>query len=137
MQMGKDLHYQILKFFHDRMKNHNKVVHVEDISDDENVIFRVVRRSPLSAVNVLLTDAYIYGEMDYLQKPTAIKRGDFILIARPESHMGDVNIEEVRKDGIGIGKIGKFMGALSSPAVWIYKSQEEKEDERRGRGHIG
>jgi hypothetical protein len=115
------------------MDCHDRVLRFAEISDDENYVFRVIRTPGLPDVKVHLSDAYNYGEMDYLQRPAILNRGDFVLIAKPEGNYFSEDVERARRDGIGLGKIGKFMGALNCKQVWLYKTPEEKH-ERRGRG---
>jgi hypothetical protein len=75
---------------------------------------------------VHLSDAYDYGQWEYLSHPREIGRGDFILIAGFNSRFDESLVELARKDGIGIGVLAKFMGALNLPELWKYKSPEEK-----------
>lgn len=59
-----------------------------------------------------------------MKKPGRISQGDFILIAKPEGSV----VEEVRLlvngEGIGIGQIGWFMGALHRENVCEYEPSE-------------
>jgi hypothetical protein len=62
---------------------------------------------------------------DYFSKPSILKRGDFILIARPEAGLNEEIIPIAKNDGIGIGQIGKLMGALNYKNVCEYTPPEE------------
>jgi hypothetical protein len=93
-------------------------------------LYSIGRRDRLPSVVVLLSDAYRYGSADYVGRPKQIGPGDFIIIARPEADFDAALVERARDDGIGIGKIAKFMGALNWRNVSEYVSPEEKERQR-------
>ncbi|MGB8898891.1 MAG: hypothetical protein WCC90_06440 [Methylocella sp.] len=129
--MTTTLHYSIVNFFETRMANHNRVQRYTRISVADEYIYKIDRSAGLKSVNVFLSDAYRYGYADYLARPKHIRRGDFILIVRPEAGFDEAITERARKDGIGIGKIGKFMGALNTPAMCNYISPEERKQNGR------
>ncbi len=135
--MGKDLHYSIIPFFYERMVNHTKVSRVEEIKDADNYLYRITRVGFMPPLVVHLSDAYSYVEMEYLDKPRMLQRGDFILIAKPEGGCGPEDIERAKEDGIGMGKLAKLMGALNAVQIWTYKSSEEREEEKRRRRGTG
>ena len=131
--MGRDIHPQILQFFKRMMRNHAVVAGCIDVFDKLNYIFRIERRRGLSTVLVYMSDAYFYTKLDYLSRPDEIGPGDFILIARPEAGFSSEALAEARRDCIGLGQIGKLMGALHHEEVWQYQTQEESAMEREGR----
>lgn len=111
--MGTDLKPSVLAFFTARMTEHSRVRSFTRLAVEEEYIFEIRRRDELPNLNVHVSDAYDYGIVDYLARPREIGRGDFILIARPEAKFDRSLIARARNDGIGIGMIGKFMGALN------------------------
>jgi hypothetical protein len=119
--MGKDLHYLIIKFFKERMDDHSKVEDYEQIKDDNDILYRIVRGGQLPDLTVQLSDSYRYTLHDYYSRPSVLCEGDFILIARPESKFDNEIIEVAKQDRIGIGKIGKFLGALNYKEIWSYQ----------------
>jgi hypothetical protein len=131
--MGKDLHPSIIDFFIERMSGHNNVADFRDESDEENYLFRIVRARQRDTVLVWLSDAYEFTDADYYARPTALGPGDFILVAKPEGgfHLDQESIDHAR---IGVGQIGKFMGALNSREMWTYLTRDERERLERERG---
>jgi hypothetical protein len=123
--MGTDLKSSVLAFFTSRMAEHSKVESYNRLPIEEEYIFELVRRDGLPTMRVHVSDAYDYGSVDYLSRPRQLWRGDFILIARPEARFDHALIEEARNDGIGIGMIGKLMGALNfkEPCKYIPKDE--------------
>jgi hypothetical protein len=109
------------------MASHSRVNHCTRIAVADEYIYKIERTDGLKPVRVFLSDAYRYGYADYLGRPAQIKRGDFILIAKPEAAF-DVDLSErIRQDGIGIGKIGRLMGSLNVANICDYVSPEERE----------
>lgn len=124
--MGTDLKPSVLAFFTAKMDEHSRVNSYSRIVVEEEYIFEIQRRDGLANMKVHVSDAYDYGLVDYLARPKQIGRGDFILIARPEATFDHSLIERARTDGIGIGMIGKFMGALNLQEPHRYVPQSEK-----------
>ena len=126
--MGKSLRPEHLEFFVDRMNDHNLVVSCSVIPDPDEYLFRILRKvgSSQSAVVVHLTDSYRYGLAEFYSRPAKLKGGSFVVLGMP--HAGTVNdvIESAREDRIGVGHIGKFMGALNHRKVWEYLTPEER-----------
>jgi hypothetical protein len=118
--MGKDLHYLVIKFFKERMSEHSQVRGFTEIQDDNEILYRIERVGDLPSLTVHLSDAYRYTMHDYYCKPAVLQSGDFILIARPEADFGEEIVVTAARDGIGIGNIAKFMGALHHRDVWLH-----------------
>jgi hypothetical protein len=110
-----DLSNAILQFFIEKMKIHDLVDRCERLPIEDDCIFKIYRRRNLPPVTVFLSDAYDYGFGEYLTKPRGV---DFILIARPEAGFDPSLIARAKADKLGIGKIGKFMGALNNRDIW-------------------
>jgi hypothetical protein len=109
------------------MDSHSCVASYTRLAVDEEFLYRIQRKSGLPPVVVHLSDAYEYGLAEYLARPRQIGEGDFIIIARPEARaVAHSVIQSGRDDKIGIGKIGKLMGALNSHTVWTYVPPEDK-----------
>jgi hypothetical protein len=116
------LYPTVVQFFMTRMNEHSCVGTVTRLSIPDEYIYKIERENYLPDIHVFLTDAYRFGLADYLGRPSCISRGDYILIARPEASFDTGLIERAAKDGIGIGKIGRLMGALNLRYVSKYKS---------------
>ena len=128
--MGKDLHYLILEFFKERMRGHNKVSTFGVLSLKEEIIYRIKRVDGLSEVIVHLSDDYAYTLHSYYSKPSQLSNGGFILVAKPEANFDPDIIPLARSDRIGLGGIGKLLGALNHERYWLY---EEPIDDLRKR----
>jgi hypothetical protein len=117
------------------MDEHDCAISVETVASQLEYIYIVHRTSRLPDVPVHLADAYEYGELDYIARPRELTRNSFVILALPHAHdVREELVERARSDRIGIGKIGKFMGALGRRDVWDYESPQEREDrERRAR----
>lgn len=124
--MGKDLHPSILDFFKDRMSGHNNVASFREESDDENYLFRIARARQRDEILVWLTDAYLFTDADYYARPAKLSAGDYIVVAKPEGGF-HVPQEAIDDQFIGVGQIGKFMGALNSRKMWTYLTRDERE----------
>ena len=126
--MGKDLHPSIMPFILEKLRYHQNVNAVEDISTKEYYMYRLTRRSGCDVV-VLISDAYHFSEFDYLSKPIELNGGGFILIARPESSF-PVDIQHhLIADKVIIGKIGILLGALRIEDFWTYEKPKETKKE--------
>lgn len=73
---------------------------------------------------VHLSDEYRYSIYDYFNRPSILKNGGFILVARPEATFDDQIIQIALNDCIGIGKIAKLMGALHREQYWMYEEPD-------------
>jgi hypothetical protein len=124
--MGKDLRAEVIEFFLQRMNEHSKVARLSDISDHDNLLFRVERGRSLPDITVHLSDAYCYTIAEYLSRPSQIQKGDFILVAKPEGSFVDDVCLVAKDDCIGIGKLAKFMGALNHREVWNYEPPQRQ-----------
>lgn len=128
--MGKNLHYLITDFFHDRMKNHSKVKTYKIISDDSEIIYQVERAPGLPSLLVHLSDEYFYSIYNYYARPSQLSKGGFILIARPEANFDSDIIALAENECIGIGKIGKLLGALNFERYWHYQEPDSNSRKR-------
>lgn len=126
--MSKDLHHQIIDFFVARMSEHSRVDSCIDISDGNNYIFKITRHGGLPAVTVHLSDAYTYTLHEYIGRPAILRKGDYILVARPEASFRPELAKTAKDDGLGLGKIGDLMGALNArvPAEYRRKTESER-----------
>lgn len=125
--MGKDLHPTIMPFVLDRMKTHQAVLHIENISTEEHYMFKISRKEGLRDIVIIVSDCYHFSEFDYLSKPVELNDGGFILIAKPESSFPSDYQLHFKEDKTIIGKLGVLLGALRIDEFWTYeKPREEK-----------
>ena len=126
--MGKALHWQHINFFTTRMDEHNLVKNWHPIEHQDEYLFNVTRtlNRVQSDVLVHLSDAYRYGMAEFFARPKQLKPGSFVVIAMPHASVDDAVIEKAKGYGIGIGFIGKFMGALNYQNIWEYMTPDEK-----------
>lgn len=117
--MGRDLHYTIPKFFEDRMHEHSAVAEIRKLNVQDELVYEILRSKYGDKVRVWLSDAYHFTEMDYFNRPSELKAGDYILIAKPEGN-GGVSNQLIEEAKIGVGKLGEFMGALNIRRMWTY-----------------
>lgn len=116
--MGKDLHYSIKPFIEQALNNHFAVEKIEPIVLDDFYAYKIMRRNGLSNLVVVLSDDYYFGSASLQNKPSILKDGGFFLIARPEASGFQENKPQEK---LGIGKIGKLLGALSKEDYWNYE----------------
>lgn len=126
--MGKVLRSEHLDFFASRMNEHDKVISWMPIPSEDEYLFRITRRTGNSRNNIIvhLTDAYRYSLAEFYARPSELKAGSFVVIGMPHADAYDDVIDEARKGRIGVGHIGKFMGALNYRRMWEYWSPEER-----------
>lgn len=137
--MGKALHQSHLNFFTTKMDEHNSVVNWHPIEDQHEYLFRIRRKLSGSESDVIvhLTDAYQYGLAEFFARPKQIGTGSFVVMGMPNASTDAEVTEKAKEHGIGIGHIGRFMGALNSNKIWEYmtpdeKQRQEAEKQRRG-----
>jgi hypothetical protein len=128
--LSGNLHPSIIRFFVERMEGHSVVEQCIQQNAGAEIIFEIQRKNDLPSLLVHLSDAYDYGLGEYLAHPRSLGHGDFILIADPNADWDESLVERARKDKIGIGKIGKLMGALNLRNVWAYETPEERKGNR-------
>lgn len=128
--MSKGLYYTIPQYFLERMHEHSNVVSVDDVSTDEFYLYRIHRRRERDTVLVWLSDAYLFTDMDFHNRPAELGPGDYVLVAKPEgrAHVSQELIDDAR---IGVGKLGEFMGALTKRDTWTYRPPSWEEQQRR------
>ena len=120
------------------MEEHNRVTIWEPIADQDECLFRIRRTLSGSESDVIvhLTDAYRYGFAEFFARPSQLRAGSYVVIGMPHANADPEVIEKAKEHRIGIGPIGKFMGALNHKNIWEYMSPDErrrKEEERQRR----
>lgn len=115
--MGKDLHYSIRPFIEKALKNHQVVEDIKPIKIDDYFAYEIIRKR-MKNVIVVLSDDYFLGESSIQNKPEILKEGGFFLKARPEG--GGIE-ESIPQERLGIGRIGKLLGALNIEDFWNYE----------------
>jgi hypothetical protein len=112
------------------MQDHSNVAEIEDVSSDDEYLFRITRAKQRDRILVWISDAYLFTDIDYHNRTSELERGDFILVGKPE---GGVQVDEalIEAERIGVGQIGKLMGALNARNMWEYLTPEEREERRR------
>lgn len=136
--MGKALRPEHIAFFTARMDEHSRVLSWKLIADKHEYMFKIRRRLYRSENHVIvhLTDAYRYGLAEFYARPKQLRSGSYVVIGMPHASADQEVIDEARKQQIGIGHIGKFMGALNYKNSWEYMTPDErqqKEQEQRRR----
>ena len=114
------------------MSNHSNVADIEDVSSDDEYLFRITRARQRDRILVWISDAYLFTDMDYHNRAPELERGDFILVGKPE---GGVQVDEalIEAERIGVGQIGKLMGALNARNMWEYLTPQEREERQQRR----
>ena len=126
--MGKALRSEHLAFFTSRMDEHNRVSNWVLIENQHEYLFRITHMlgGSKSDVIVHLTDAYRYGLAEFYARPNELRAGSYVVIGMPHADADSEVIEKAKEHRIGIGHIGKFMGALNYRNLWEYVSPEER-----------
>ena len=134
--MGKALRTEHLNFFTARMDGHSRVDSWELIADQYEYLFRIRRTlaGSTSDVTVHLTDAYRYGLAEFYARPKQIRAGSYVVIGMPHADAGPGVIDELKQHRIGIGHVGKFMGALNYKNTWEYMTPAERRHEEMQQG---
>lgn len=122
--MGKDLHYSIRPFIEQALNNHCAVESIEPIVLDDFYAYMVNRRRGMASMVVVLSDDYYFGAASLQSKPAILKDGGFFLIAKPEATGFGGNKPNEK---LGIGKIGKLIGALNREDFWNYEPPKKEE----------
>lgn len=136
--MGKSLRPEHINFFTARMNEHSRVSNWLLVENEHEFLFRIRRElnGTVSDVIVHLTDAYRYGLADFYARPTELRAGSYVVIGMPHADAAPDVIDVAKEERIGIGHIGKFMGALNSKNIWEYMSPDERrrkqEEQQRG-----
>lgn len=116
--MGKNSHYSIRPFIEKALNNHNAVEKLEKIEIDDFYAYKITRRRGLSSLIVVLSDDYYFNSESIQKKPAILKDGGFFLKARPEG--GGIE-ESIPEEKLGLGKIGKLLGAINKEDFWNYE----------------
>ena len=124
--MGKDLHPSIMPYILKSLRSHQSIKSINDISNDENYIYRLTRNNDMGDVVVLISDVYHYSEFDYFSKPSELNAGGFILIAKPESDFPVDVQDHMIEEKVIIGKLGILLGALRINEFWTYEKPKPK-----------
>ena len=136
--MGKALRQEHIAYFTARMDEHDRVVNWEPIANEYEFLFRIRRTLDGSRSDVIahLTDAYRYGLAEFFAGPKPLGAGSFVVMGMPHADADLEVVEIAKKHRIGIGHIGKLMGALNYKNIWEYMTPDErrrKEEEQRRR----
>ncbi len=109
------------------MAEHNAVERFTRLpSQEDEYVYEIQRKNVLPPVRVHISDAYSYGFADFASRPKAIGPGDFIVVSQFGPALAGSIVEHARAARIGIGTVGKLMGALNIRDVWKYVSPAEK-----------
>ena len=116
------------------MNEHSCVASWEPLDNDAEYLYRILRKKGLPEVRVHLTDAYEYSSAEYLARPEEVLGpNSFIVLGLVEAYPPHpALLARARVDGIGIGRTGKFMGALNIRDVWEYETAEERRERETG-----
>ena len=111
------------------MNEHSRVASWEPLDNQDEYLYRIIRTQGLPEVIVHLTDAY-RSHAEYLARPAQVMQpNSFIVLGLPHAYdASPALVAEAKSDRVGIGKIGKFMGALNSRDVSAYESPEERRE---------
>lgn len=113
--MGKNLHYSIINFIKERLKECDKIESYNFIANDDYFIIQVNRHHPFESFKIYVSDVYRYTLTDYFNKPQKIKKGDFIYLARPEANFSnEIELLSISlKEGIYIGKFARLLSYIN------------------------
>lgn len=125
--MGKELRRQHLGYFSARMKEHTAVSDCKAIYSKDHYLFKIELLKG-GSINVLLTDAYQFSLADTLLMPENI---DYVVMGMPHAGYSEDAARVLKANHIGIGKIGKFMGAINTPKPWEYRTPEERKEDQK------
>ena len=124
------LYPSIISFFEQRMATHSQVERCTRLPVKDEYVYELLRKDGKPRVIVFLSDAYSYGLPDYVSRPKIVGTNSFILIARPEAGFDAALVARAKNDKIGIGGIGKMMGAINYNRVYEYQTTNEKREKK-------
>jgi hypothetical protein len=130
IDVGSGLYPTIPPYVARALSGHSLVEDIVQTEVENEIVFHVRRKKFHDRLSVWLSDAYLFTEYDYNDRPGFLAKGDFILVARPEAGHA-VPRGLVENACIGIGKLAELMGALNVRNVWTYLTPEEKAAIRR------
>lgn len=116
--MGKNLHHTIRPFIEKALTSHMNVKKFEKLELEDFYAYKIYRNRNMEPIIVVLSDEYYFSCSDIHNKSKVLKNGGFILIARPEASDYEENEPE---NHLGIGKIGKLLGAINKAKFWEYE----------------
>jgi hypothetical protein len=136
--MGKNFHYSILPFYKDKIFSKcDKITSIKDLSNKDYYIFQINRKNSYSSFRIFLSDAYLFTENDYYEIFNLLKKGDFILIARPESNYNENLLEKISYDGFYIGKSNFLVKFLNNDRLYIDESIKKEIREIKKKKNAG
>ena len=126
--VGTQLHRLNLAFFSSRMDEHTEVSNWRRIAPYNDYMF-LIERCDHKDLAVLLTDAYYFSEAEALLMPDRV---DYVVMGAPHASYDDEIRRIFAAKKIGLGHIGKFMGALTRPGLGAPHTRGERTGRRRG-----
>ena len=126
--MGKALRPEHITFFTARMDEHSRVVDWVVTPNEHEYLFTIRRKLSASESSLIvhLTDAYRYGLAEFFARPKQLRAGSFVVLGMPHASVDLEVVETAKTKRIGIGHVGKFMGALNYKNIWEYVPPEER-----------
>lgn len=121
--MGTNLHRQNVAFFSERMDEHTAVSGWDRVEPYSDYVF-IINRRRYRGIKILLTDAYRFSEAEALLMPDGI---DYVLMGAPHASYDDELRRMLAERKIGLGHIGKFMGAINKAKFWEHRTPAEIE----------
>lgn len=109
------------------MGEHDAVSDLRLVSDADDFIYEIRRDRFGETMKVWLCDAYLFADTDFYNRPAILNAGDYIIVAKPEAGF-TIDYDLIRREKIGVGKIGKFMGAINLPEPWRFLDAVEREE---------
>lgn len=121
-------HYGEYDFFEARMKGHGRVKSIEALDAG---LYQITKKDG-AVLRAFICECYSYGIAEYMETTQKLGKLDAVVINSDWCGYTDEAKIECRNGGVGLFKIGEFMGALNRPDFWMYLTdwQEERYKKR-------
>lgn len=134
--MSKNINRQLIHFFESKLESHSKIASTVKLDDPkaDHFIYLIRRVPPLPDLKIILTDQYLFGELDFYSITGLLTQGDIIYIADPNGRASDAALRAAQDNGIFLGRFGEVFGALNldTPVNYFGILEERKKKALRG-----
>jgi hypothetical protein len=116
-------YYDHYKYFEGQMDRHGKVA---SLTAERNGIYQLTRTQG-DTLRVFICECYAFGIAEYIETIEKLGRLDAVIINSAWCGYSPDAKRHCRDEGIGLFKIGEFMGALHRDEYWAYLTDKEEE----------
>jgi hypothetical protein len=115
-------HYGHFDFFERKMEQHQKVA---SLVVESGGVYRLVRVGG-DTLRVFICECYAFGVAEYLETTSQLDQLNAIIINSAWCGYSPEAKRQCRDEGVGLFRIGEFMGALNRVDYWAYLTEWEE-----------